>query len=159
MKKKYEAQLFDDYISKIINRCGDDGDKRKIEYVKNYIKKNFQIEELDNSYIEIGRLHSKSLMWLLVSLLIDYESIKLSEHEPEKRTNYLSLEIDDLFQIEYMTLGEVGFIKNYLEKINVDLETEDDEEFILNGRQFLFLLIGIMKEYNVFLTNGRKFEV
>ena len=180
MNKKYKTLLFDDYISRIIIHSGHDDDKWKIEYVKNFIKQNFQIEEFENSYIEIERLHSKSLIWLLVSLLIDYESIKQNptekiqtqprasdntlpkmktiEQEQEKQKNYLSLEVEDIFPIEYMSLAEVDFIKHCLEKINVNIETEEDEEFILNGRQFLFLLMGIMKEYTIFLGNGKKFE-
>ena len=159
MKKEDNALMFDNQIGQIIAQNGTEEDKHKIKFVKKFIKEKLNVKEFDNSYIEIERMHSKSLMWLLVSLLIDYESIKLSGHETEKRKNYLSLEMKDLFPVEDMSIEEVDFIKHCLEKINVDIETEDDEEFILNGRQFLFLLIGIMKEYNVFLTNGRKFEV
>jgi hypothetical protein len=180
MKNPKTVLLFDEWLEQIIIHYGDEDVKRKLESVKNFLKENFQIEEFDNSYIQIKRLHSKSFMWLLLSFIIDYETmkqnqkeqslkfcvlgditsqkLKIAKEKTEKQKHFLSLEVEDIFPIDYMTLEEVEFIKHCLEKINVDIETEDDEEFILNGRQFLFLLMGIMKEYSIFFGNSKKIE-
>jgi hypothetical protein len=159
MKNRKDALLFDEWLEQIIIHYGDEDVKRKLESVKNFLKENFQVDEFDNSYIEIKRLHSKSFMWLLLSLIIDYETTKqIPIGKFEKQKHYLRLDTEDIFPIEDMTLKEVEFIKHCLEKINVDIETEEDEEFIIHGRQFLFLLMGIMKEYSIFFGSGKKFE-
>ena len=75
MKHK-RALVFDEWLEQIIIHYGDEDVRRKLGSVKNFLKENFQVDEFENSYIEIKRLHSKSFMWLLLSLIIDYEARK-----------------------------------------------------------------------------------
>jgi len=158
MKHK-RAQLFYDQIEQILNLYGDDDIKRKIEYVKNFIKEEFGVDEFDDSYIEIERLHSKRLMWLFVSLIIDFEaSQKMNIPEKTgKQEKFKSLEVEDIFLIEELTTENVEFIEKFLEKTNVDLETEANSNFVISTNQMIYLLRKIMQEYRAFLSNAEKF--
>ena len=150
----------------------------KIEYVTNFIKKNFHVEELDNSYIEIERIHAKSLLWLLLSLIIDYEAMNeitnrqilkqnglfdptISKNEiypkrMEGEEKISSLEVKDIFSVKEMTPEDVVFIEHILSKTNVDLDKV--KNFVISTNQVIFLLRKIMQEYKIFLGNGEKFE-
>jgi hypothetical protein len=177
MKHK-RAQLFYDQIEQIINLYGDDDTKKKIEYVKNFLKEYFEVDEFEYTFVEIDRLQVKSLMWLLVSLIIDYEPMKKNPNEQLSKLNGLnnstspkmkiledigiqekfkSLEVKDIFLVEEMTPADVEFIEYFLEKTNVDLETEANSKFVISTNQMIYLLRKIMKDYNSFLTNRERF--
>lgn len=153
MKHK-RAQLFYDQIEQILNLYGDDDIKRKVEYVKNLLKEKFGVDEFDNSYIEIERLHSKRLMWLFVSLIVDFEASQKIEipEETVLRDKFKSLEVEDIFLIEELTPENVEFIEKFLEKTNVDLETEANSKFVISTSQMIYLIRKIIQEYNTFLS-------
>jgi uridine kinase len=74
----------------------------------------------------------------------------------KKHTFYLDTE--EIFPRREMTPEDVVFIEFILAKLEIDLESEDDVEFFMSTNQILFLVRGIMREYNIFLGNGVKFE-
>ena len=173
------ALIFYDQIERVIMLYGNDDMKKKIEYVKKFLFENFGVEDFDNSYIEIDRIHSKRLMWLFVSLIIDYETTKENPKEqlsklnglgdstsqksriPEKtgmQEKYKSLEVKDIFLIEELTAEDVEFIEQFLQKTNVDLESEDNFKFVISTSQMIYLLRKIMQEYYTFLSNGGKIK-
>lgn len=179
MKKHKKAILFDEWMEQIINHYGDEDVKKKIEFVKNFLKENFMVDEYDNSYIKIDRLHSKSLMWFLVTLIIDYESMKQNQKEQlsklkglgdstsEKmkipkniwmQEKFKSLEVEDIFLIEELTAESVQFIEKFLQKTNVDLDSEANFFYIVSTAQVIYLLRKIMQEHTIFLENKRKIE-
>jgi hypothetical protein len=177
MKKNETNLFFDKCMEQVIIHYIDDNNRWKIDYVKNFIRKNFQVEELDDSFIKIERLHSKSLMWLLVSLLIDYEA-ELENHsrqtskqteqgdslaqnmkmpeESVRQEKYKSLEMADIFSVEEPTPQDVVFIEYILSKTNVDLEAKS--KFVIGTSQMIYLVRKIMQEYKTFLANGEKFQ-
>jgi len=160
MKKRQTTLLFDKWIEQIIIHYGDQDVKRKIEFVKNFVKDKFQINEYDNSYIEIERVHSKSLLWLLLTLIIEYETsqkMKILE-KTGMQEKYKSLEVRDIFSVEELTAESVQFIEKFLEKTNVDLESEVNYYFIVSTNQMIYLLRKIMQEYRTFLSNGEKYD-
>ena len=68
--------LFDKWIEQIIIHYGEEDVTSKIKFVENFLEKNFHVDDFDNSFIDIKEVHSKNFMWLLLSLIIDYETIK-----------------------------------------------------------------------------------
>ncbi len=179
MKKHKTALLFYDQMEQILILYGDDDTKRKIEYVKNFLKENFQVEDLEDSYIEIDRMHSKRLMWLFLSLIIDYETMKEKPNEQLSKLNGLgdstsqkmkilktmgmqekfkSLQVDDIFLVEELTAESVQFIEKFLQKTNVELDSEANFFYIVSTAQIIYLMRKIMLDYIVFLGNGEKFE-
>jgi hypothetical protein len=72
--------------------------------------------------------------------------------------NFKSLEVEDIFLIEELTLENKEFIEKFLEKTNVDLESEANFFFIISTGQMIYLLRKIMQEYNTFLSKRKKFE-
>lgn len=179
MKKHKTALLFYDQMEQILILYGDDDIKRKIEYVKNFLKENFQVEDLEDSYIEIDRMHSKRLMWLFLSLIIDYETMKEKPNEQLSKLNGLgdstsqkmkilktmgmqekfkSLQVDDIFLVEELTAESVQFIEKFLQKTNVELDSEANFFYIVSTAQIIYLMRKIMLDYIVFLGNGEKFE-
>ena len=156
MKKNRTDLLFDERIEQIFIHYVDDDDMWKIDYVTNFMKKNFHVEEVDNSFIEIEKIHAKSLLWLLVSLIIDYEAIKKTD-ERGRQEKYKSLEVKDIFSVKEMTPEDVVFIEHCLSKTNVDLD-KVNIRFVISTNQVIYLLRNIMQEYKTFLGNGEKFE-
>jgi hypothetical protein len=73
----------------------------------------------------------------------------------EKDMHYLNTR--EIFPGEEMTVEEVRFVNHCLSKLRVDLD-EGQEEFVLSANQLIFLLRGVMREYNIFVGNGKKFE-
>jgi hypothetical protein len=156
MKKHHRALLFQNQMEQIIIHYGDEDVKRKIEFVKNFLKENFQIDEFDNSYIEIERVHSKTYMWLLLSLIIEYETSQKMK-TPDRmgiQKKYRSLVVEDIYPMGELTSAEVVFTEHCLEDLNVDLENEAKTKFILSTKQLLCLITGIMREHTIFFGKG-----
>jgi hypothetical protein len=156
MKKHEKNLLFYSLIDNLIP-FGDHSHQRKMEFAKDYINK-LMIKDLKNNRISIGPMDEKTLQFLIFSILLEYDNVKEPEKRkrPEKDTFYLDTE--EIFPIVEMTPEEVVFIEHCLDKIHIDLESEDDEEYIMGTKQLLFLIRGIMREYDKFLSNGKKFE-
>ena len=157
MKKHKRALIFYDQIERVIMLYGDEDTKEKMEFSKNFLNI-LTTKDLENSRILIGPIDEKTLQFLIFSILVEYDSVKEVEtvKKLEKHTFYLDTE--HIFPNREMTSEDVVFIEHILSKIKVDLESEDPEEFILSTNQILFLVRGIMREYNLFLGNGEKIE-
>jgi len=174
MRKHKTALKFDVWMEQIINQYGDDDDQRKIEYVRNFLKEKFGVDEFDNSHIKIEKLHTKSLLWLFFSLLLDFETTKKNPVEQLSKLNglrdstsqkmkipdnirmqekYMSLEVKDIFLVEKLTAADVEFIEKFLEKTNVDLESEANSKFVISTNQMIYLIRKIMQDYDIFLGN------
>jgi len=175
MKNRKTALLYNEWIEQIIIHYGDEDVKGKLESVKNFLKDNFQIDEFENTYIEIKRLPSKSFMWLLLSLIIYYEAMKQNPknlhgfgestsqkmeipEELERQEKYISLEVDKVFPFQELTEKEVEFVEICLDKLYVDLESEFFLKYIISSKQLILLIRGIMEEHTIFLGNGGKIE-
>lgn len=113
---------------------------------------------------------SKTLMYFFVSLLIEYENnhqnskvnysnnsgygdsdshkVKSKEEKfkkVDKDTWYLEVE-DDIFPKQDMTMEEKIIIKSCLDRVHVDIESED-EDIIISTKQLVILITGIIREY------------
>lgn len=156
MKNQKKTLSFYEQMDNLIPLWNHDLQK-KMEFAKDYMN-NMTIKDLKNNRISLGPMDEKTLQLLIFSILLEYEYAKDLKKPTriEKDTYYLDTE--EIFPIEYMTLEEVEFIKHCLNKINVDIESDDEEVIVLDTKQIFFLLTGIMREYNIFLANGQKFE-
>ena len=174
MMKKYEADLFfDECMEQVIINYVNNENMWIMDYVKNFIRKNFRVDEIENSFIEIEKLHSKSFMWLLVSLIIDYEAEKENQSRQTSKQNeqsdstsqkmkipeegvrkekFMNLEVKDIFSVGELTPEDVIFIEHCLNKTNVDLE--ETQKFVISTNQIIYLLRKIMQEYKTFLRNS-----
>jgi hypothetical protein len=113
-----------------------------------------KIKGLENNRISIGPMDEKTLQLLIFSILLEYDSEKEmgKPNRYEKDASYLDTR--GIFPGEEMTVEDVKFIENCLQKLHVDLESDDDKEFLLSVNHLVFLLRGIMKQYNIFLSEG-----
>ena len=174
--KKSDRQKYYDHLERMIYQCGDEDDQWIIEYVENLLKTEWNVEDLENSYVKIPTLHSRSLVYLLASTIIGYETMKRKEKdlvsfyyslggvppylmnsEEEKvgimkriakDTWYAELNVEDVFPIGEFTVAEVKFLENTLDKIHVDLEYTKD--IIISTKQLVHLMTGIIRDYDKF---------
>lgn len=131
--------------------------QRKMKFARNYIN-SMTTKDLKSNKISLGPMDEKTLQLFIFSILLEYEYAK-DLNKPtriEKDTYYLDAE--EIFPIKDMTIEEVEFIEHCLKKIHVSIDSKDEEVIVLDTKQIFFLLTGIMREYNIFLANGRKFE-
>jgi hypothetical protein len=156
MKKHEQAILFYSQIDNLIPFWDYDL-QRKLEFAGDYIN-NMTVKDLKSSKISLGPMDERTLQLLIFSILLEYDSVKEQEKPKriEKDTYYLDAE--GIFPIDDMNLKEVEFIKHCFDKVHVDIESDNDEVIVLDTKQLLFLLTGIMREHNIFLANGMKFE-
>jgi hypothetical protein len=131
--------------------------QRKMEFARDYMNI-MTIKNLENKRISIGPMDERTLQFLIFSILLEYDSVKEPEKPKRIEKDTFYLDAEEIFPIEDMTLEEVEFIKHCLDKVHVDIESDDEEVIVLDTKQIFFLLTGIMREYNIFLENGRKFE-
>ena len=73
---KQERDLFYSQMDDIIPIM-DEKDQAKIDFVKSFLEKRFQVDDIDNSFVNIKRLGAKSLMYLLFSMLVEYDDQKI----------------------------------------------------------------------------------
>ena len=155
--KKHEKAIW--YYSQMDNLIPfwDHDLQRKLEFAGDYIN-NMTVKDLKSSKISLGPMDETTLQLLIFSILLEYDSLKKPETPKRIENDTFYLDTEEIFPIEDMTLEEVEFIKHCFDKIHVDIESDNDEVIVLDTKQLLFLLTGIMREYNIFLANGRKFE-
>lgn len=154
--KKHETLMFYSLIDNLILLMDDDLQK-KMELAKDIIN-NMTIKELKNSKISSGQMDVKTLQFLIFSILLEYDNVKEPERSKRFERDRFYMDTEEIFPNIEMTPEDVVFIEYCLEKINVDLESEEDEEIILSTKQVLYLVRGIMREYDTFLNNGKKIE-
>lgn len=128
----------------------------KMEFSKNFLN-NLTTKDLESNKISLGPMDEKTLQFLILAILMEYDNEKEIERTKRHEKDLLYLDTKDIFPGEEMTVEDVKFIENCLQKLHVDLE-EDNEEFVLSTNQLVFLLRGVMREYNLFVGNGKKFE-
>jgi hypothetical protein len=60
------------------------------------------------------------------------------------------LEADKIFNVEDRSIDETEFIDRCLLQMSIDLESKENEDFILSKRQIIYLLTGIIREWDNF---------
>ncbi len=174
--KKIDREKFHDEIQQIIINYGNDGDLAKIEFVKSFIKKLLKVDDLEDIYIGLGSISSKTLLYLFVSLLMVYENT--NQNPKEKYLKYdrfkefppylrrwfeerngkikrlgkdvccVEVKVEDIFPIDEFTSEEIKFEEDILDKINVD--PEYDSDILIATKQLIHLITGIIREYDDF---------
>ena len=71
--KKQERDLFYSQMDNIIPIMNDH-DLGKIEFVKKFLKENFQVEDFEDSLIMFERMGTKSLLYLLFAMILEYDN-------------------------------------------------------------------------------------
>ena len=71
--KKQERDLFYSQMEEIIPIMND-ADQEKIEFVKKFLKENFQVEDFEDSLIDFDRMATKSLLYLLFAMILQYDN-------------------------------------------------------------------------------------
>ena len=51
-----------------------DADQEKIEFVRKFLKENFQVEDIENSFIDFDRMGTKSPLYLLFAMIVEYDN-------------------------------------------------------------------------------------
>ena len=173
--KKYNRDILYRLMEEEIIPIMDDDDKKKIEFVKTYLKENFQVDDFENSYVNIKKLDSKSLLYVLFILIKEYEDTNqnskkylkydsLKDETPyvrelfeekmgkirriEKDTCFVEVKVEDIFPIGEFTKEEVKVIENCLDKLHIDIECNSD--FLMSTNQLLCFMTGIIREYDIF---------
>ena len=71
--KKQERDLFNSQMDNNIPIMNDH-DLGKIEFVKKFLKENFQVEDFEDSLIDFDRMGTKSLLYLLFAMILEYDN-------------------------------------------------------------------------------------
>ena len=71
--KKQERDLFYSQMEEIIPIMND-ADQEKIEFVKKFLKENFQVEDFEDSLIDFDRMGTKSLLYFLFAMIVEYDN-------------------------------------------------------------------------------------
>lgn len=175
--KKLDRDIFYHQMETILT---DYDDRVKIEFIKNFMKDKLRVDDFENTFINLDRMGTKTLMLLFVALIMEYENSNqnskkylkydaLRESSPyvrelfeekmgkikklEKDTCYQELEVEDIFPIDEFTSDEIEFIEKILDKIHIDLEYQSD--LLISTKQLIHLLTGIIREYD----NDKKSEI
>ena len=74
--KKQERDLFYSQMEAIIPTMNEK-DQAKIDFVKSFMGKRFQVDDFEHSTVNIERLGAKSLMYLLFSMIVEYDNKKI----------------------------------------------------------------------------------
>ncbi len=48
-------------------------DQMKIDFVKSFMERRFMVKDFEDSYVNIERMGTKSLMYLLFAMLVEYD--------------------------------------------------------------------------------------
>jgi hypothetical protein len=154
MKKHKTALLFYEHIENLIPYMDDDL-QYKMEFASYFIDC-LQINNLENSRISIDPMDEKTLQFLIFSILLEYDCVKELETVKRLEKDPYSLEVDKIFPIKDRTVEETQFIDHFLDQIHVDLESEDNQDIILSPKQLIFLLQGIIIEWDIFKEKAKK---
>lgn len=73
---KQERDLFYRQMDDIIPIMNEK-DQAKIDFVKSFMGKRFQVDDFENSFIKIEKLGTKSLMYLLFAMIVEYDDKKI----------------------------------------------------------------------------------
>ena len=73
---KQERDLFYSQMEAIIPIMNEK-DQEKIDFVKSFMEKIFQFESFENSLVNIERLSTKSIMYLLFAMIVEYDNNKI----------------------------------------------------------------------------------
>ena len=74
--KKQERDLFYSQMEDLIPIMNEKV-QTKIDFVKSFMEKRFQVEDFENSFIDIEKLGAKSLMYLFFAMIVEYEDRKI----------------------------------------------------------------------------------
>jgi hypothetical protein len=142
----------------------------KFECAKRFVKDLCGVDDLENLSISLGRMSSQTLVFLFVCFLMEYEDTnqyskkylkynklfyeandilkkvveKLEKLKKiPKDTFCVEVKVVDIFPFEELTETEARFIENFLDKIDVDLEF--DENVLLSTRELIRLITQVMR--------------
>ena len=73
---KQERNLFYSQMDDIIPIM-DEKDQAKIDFVKSFMEKRFQVDDFEDSFVNIERLGAKSLIYLLFAMIVKYDDRKI----------------------------------------------------------------------------------
>jgi hypothetical protein len=156
MKKHKKSLLFYSHIENLIPFWDHDLQK-KMGFSKNFLN-SLKFKDLESNRISLVLMDEKTLQFLIFSILLEYDSAKEMEKPKRHAKDIFYLDTKDIFPTEEMTVEDVQFVDHCLTKLNVDLD-EGHEVFVLSANQLVFLLRGIMREYNIFVGNMGKCEI
>ena len=71
--KKQERDLFYSQMEDLIPIMNEKV-QTKIDFVKSFMEKRFQVDDFDNSFIDIEKLGAKSLMYLFFAMILEYDN-------------------------------------------------------------------------------------
>jgi hypothetical protein len=127
--------------------------QERYEYVKTFMRDNFQIDDLDDSQLIIEPISTKGFIDFVFSILMRYEtSAELRWIKSNLKEKYLNVE--ELYPFDKIELDEVDFVNHSLNKL--ELERTMDEYVVLSSSQLEFLLTGLIKDYKNFNMNYGK---
>jgi hypothetical protein len=131
--------------------------QRKMKFARDYLN-SMTTKDLKSNRISLGPMDERTLQFLILSILLEYNRVKEMGKPQRGENDTYYLDAEEIFPIEDITFEEVEFIKHCFDKIHVDIDSGDDEVIVLDKNQLLFLLIGIMREYNTLMAIGGKIE-
>jgi hypothetical protein len=71
--KKLERDSFYSQMEDILPNMSEQ-DQSKIVFVKTFLSKRFQVDDVENSFINIERLGTKTFLYLLFTMIVEYEN-------------------------------------------------------------------------------------
>ena len=73
---KQERDLFYSQMDEMIPIMSEE-DQAKIGFVKIFLERRFHVLDFENSYVNIEKLGTKSLMYLLFAMIVEYDDKKI----------------------------------------------------------------------------------
>jgi hypothetical protein len=165
--KERILHYLEDYLSKL-----DEANKSKFACAKNFVKDLCGVDDLENISINLGRMSSQTLVFLFVCFLMAYEDTnpyskkhlkynalcdetndilkkvvgKLEKLKKIPKDNIcVEVKLEDAFPLREFSEEEVRIIENVLDKIDVDLEF--DENVLLSTKELIRLLTWILRNW------------
>jgi hypothetical protein len=155
MKNKLKNRIMktqDIQVDQLIPTMSADNQER-YEYVKTFMRDNFQIDEVEDSQLIIEPITTKGFIDFVFSILMRYEtSAELCGNYRKGKEKFLDLE--SIYQFDDIDLVDAGFVNHSLDKL--ELAREMNEYVVLTSSQIEFLLIGLVHDYKNFNMNQGK---
>ena len=74
------------------------------------------------------------------------------------KEKYINLPVEDVFPATEFTEEEVEFVEHFLDKLGVNLESEVKIKYFVSPSQLIYLLTGMKREYDGFLSLDGKID-
>jgi hypothetical protein len=73
---KQERDLFYYQMDAILPMLNE-AEKSKLDFVKSFLMRRFQVDDFEHTFINIDRICIKSLMYLLFAMIVEYDDKKI----------------------------------------------------------------------------------